>query len=68
VARSLLRLRGHVEKRGLGLLVQTEEHVLQVRVAVASVISYGYSNLKNVLFGLHQETEAQLLYATAQTQ
>jgi hypothetical protein len=36
--------------------------------AVASVISYGYSNLKNVLFGLHQETEASLLYVTAQTQ
>jgi hypothetical protein len=34
--------------------------------AVASVISYGYSNLKNVLFGLHQETEAQQLYTTAQ--
>jgi hypothetical protein len=36
--------------------------------AVASVISYGYSSLKNVLFGLHQETEAQLLYSTAETQ
>ncbi|MGH2923563.1 MAG: trypsin-like serine peptidase [Solirubrobacterales bacterium] len=36
--------------------------------AVASVISYGYSSLKNVLFGPHQETEAQLLYTTAQTQ
>ena len=35
--------------------------------AVASVISYGYSNLRNVLFGLHQETEAQQLYSTAQT-
>jgi hypothetical protein len=35
--------------------------------AVASVISYGYSSLKNVLFGLHQETEAQLLYSAAQT-
>jgi V8-like Glu-specific endopeptidase len=34
--------------------------------AVASVISYGYSSLKNVLFGPHQETEAQQLYATAQ--
>jgi V8-like Glu-specific endopeptidase len=34
--------------------------------AVASVI-YGYSNLKNVLFGLHRETEAQQLYSTAQT-
>jgi V8-like Glu-specific endopeptidase len=34
--------------------------------AVASVISYGYSNLKNVLFGLHQETQAQQLYTTAQ--
>jgi hypothetical protein len=36
--------------------------------AIASVISYGYSSLKNVLFGPHQETEAQLLYSTAQTQ
>jgi hypothetical protein len=36
--------------------------------AVASVISYGYANLKNVLFGLHQETQAQLLYLSAQTQ
>jgi hypothetical protein len=34
--------------------------------AVASVI-YGYSNLKNVLFGLHRETEAQQLYSTART-
>jgi hypothetical protein len=36
--------------------------------AIASVVSYGYSSLKNVLFGPHQETEAQLLYSTAQTQ
>jgi hypothetical protein len=35
--------------------------------AVASVISYGYSNLKNVLFGPHQETEALQLYLAAQT-
>ena len=35
--------------------------------AVASVISYSYSSLRNVLFGPHQETEAQLLYSTAQT-
>ena len=35
--------------------------------AVASVVSYGYSSLKNVLFGPHQETEAQQLYSTAQT-
>jgi hypothetical protein len=35
--------------------------------AVASVISYGYSNLKSLLFGLHQETDAQQLYSTAQT-
>jgi hypothetical protein len=35
--------------------------------AVASVISYGYSSLKNVLFGPHQETEAQQLYSAAQT-
>jgi V8-like Glu-specific endopeptidase len=33
---------------------------------VASVVSYGYSSLKNVLFGPHQETEAQQLYSTAQ--
>ena len=36
--------------------------------AVASVVSYGYSNLKNVLFGPHLETEAQQLYSLAQTQ
>lgn len=36
--------------------------------AVASVVSYGYSNLKNVLFGPHMETEAQQLYQSAQTQ
>ena len=36
--------------------------------AVASVVSYGYSNLKNVLFGPHLETEAQQLYTTAQAQ
>ena len=36
--------------------------------AVASVISYGYSSLKNVLFGPHLETEAQQLYNSAQTQ
>jgi V8-like Glu-specific endopeptidase len=36
--------------------------------AVASVVSYGYSSLKNVLFGPHLETEALQLYATAQTQ
>jgi hypothetical protein len=36
--------------------------------AVASVVSYGYSSLKNVLFGPHQETEALQLYTAAQTQ
>ena len=36
--------------------------------AVASVVSYGYSSLKNVLFGPHLETEAQQLYTTAQAQ
>ena len=36
--------------------------------SVASVVSYGYSSLKNVLFGPHQETEAQELYTAAQTQ
>jgi hypothetical protein len=36
--------------------------------SVASVVSYGYANLKNVLFGPHQETEAQTLYQTAQAQ
>jgi V8-like Glu-specific endopeptidase len=35
---------------------------------VASVVSYGYSGLKNVLFGPHQETEAEQLYTTAQAQ
>ena len=35
--------------------------------AVASVVSYGYMGLKNVLFGPHLETEAQQLYSTAQT-
>ncbi|HEX7060037.1 MAG TPA: hypothetical protein VF176_09325 [Solirubrobacterales bacterium] len=35
---------------------------------VASVTSYGYSSLKNVLFGPHLETEAQSLYSFAQTQ
>ena len=34
--------------------------------AVASVVSYGYSSLKNVLFGPHLETEAQQLYTTAE--
>ena len=33
--------------------------------AVASVVSYGYNGLKNVLFGPHLETEAQQLYTTA---
>lgn len=32
---------------------------------VASVVSYGYGSLKNVLFGPHLETEAQKLYADA---
>lgn len=32
---------------------------------VASVVSYGYSSLKNVLFGPHLEAEAQQLYANA---
>jgi hypothetical protein len=36
--------------------------------AVASVVSYGYSSLKNVLFGPYQETEAQQLYSSAQAQ
>jgi V8-like Glu-specific endopeptidase len=35
--------------------------------AVASVISYGYSGLRNVLFGPHQETAAQQLFTTAET-
>jgi V8-like Glu-specific endopeptidase len=34
--------------------------------AVASVISYGYASLRNVLFGPHQEKEAQQLFATAE--
>lgn len=34
--------------------------------ALASVVSYGYSSLKNVLFGPHLETEAQQLYQAAQ--
>jgi hypothetical protein len=33
--------------------------------AVASVVSYGYSSLRNVLFGPHLETEAQSLYVSA---
>jgi V8-like Glu-specific endopeptidase len=33
---------------------------------VASVVSYGYPNLRNVLFGPHLETEAQSLYEAAQ--
>jgi V8-like Glu-specific endopeptidase len=33
---------------------------------VASVVSYGYSSLKNVLFGPHLESEAQQLYTDAQ--
>jgi V8-like Glu-specific endopeptidase len=33
--------------------------------AVASVVSYGYSSLRNVLFGPHLETEAQSLYEAA---
>jgi hypothetical protein len=33
--------------------------------AVASVVSYGYRSLSNVLFGPHLELEAQSLYATA---
>jgi hypothetical protein len=33
--------------------------------AVASVISYGYQGLRNVLFGPHQEAEAQQLFTTA---
>lgn len=32
---------------------------------VASVVSYGYGSLKNVLFGPHQEAEAQQLYLNA---
>lgn len=36
--------------------------------AVASVVSYGYASLRNVLFGPHQESAAQQLYAAAQTQ
>jgi V8-like Glu-specific endopeptidase len=33
---------------------------------VASVISYGYASLRNVLFGPHQEAAAQQLYTLAQ--
>jgi len=33
--------------------------------AIASVVSYGYSSLRNVLFGPHLESEAQSLYAAA---
>ncbi len=33
--------------------------------AVASVVSYGYSSLSNVLFGPHLELDAQALYASA---
>jgi V8-like Glu-specific endopeptidase len=33
---------------------------------VASVVSYGYGSLKNVLFGPHLEVEAQQLYSDAQ--
>ncbi|MBI5309550.1 MAG: hypothetical protein HZB14_00765 [Actinobacteria bacterium] len=33
--------------------------------SVASNVSYGYSSLKNVLFGPHLETEAQALYVAA---
>jgi hypothetical protein len=32
---------------------------------LASVVSYGYSSLKNVLFGPHMETEASDLYNAA---
>jgi hypothetical protein len=35
--------------------------------AVASVVSYGYRSLSNVLFGPHLELDAQSLYATAAT-
>ena len=34
--------------------------------SVASVVSYGYSSLRNVLFGPHLEAEAQSLYTAAQ--
>lgn len=36
--------------------------------AVASVVSYGYSSLRNVLFGPHLESEAQSLYSAASSQ
>lgn len=36
--------------------------------SVASVVSYGYSSLRNVLFGPHLETEAQDLYFAAESQ
>ena len=32
---------------------------------IASVVSYGYGSLKNVLFGPHHEAEAQQLYLNA---
>jgi V8-like Glu-specific endopeptidase len=35
--------------------------------AVASVISYGYNGLRNVLFGPHQESAAQQLFGAAET-
>lgn len=34
--------------------------------AVASVVSYGYASLRNVLFGPHMEADAQQLYTAAQ--
>jgi V8-like Glu-specific endopeptidase len=34
--------------------------------SVASVVSYGYASLKNVLFGPHLEAEAESLYTAAQ--
>lgn len=34
--------------------------------AVASVVSYGYSSLRNVLFGPHLEADAQSLYLAAE--
>jgi V8-like Glu-specific endopeptidase len=33
--------------------------------AIASVVSYGYASLRNVLFGPHLEAEAESLYAAA---
>jgi V8-like Glu-specific endopeptidase len=35
--------------------------------AIASIVSYSYSSLRNVLFGPHLEAEAESLYATAGT-